>query len=409
MPAATGDRPGRLAVLDGLRLVAALMVLACHYVWESFDGVHPPQWHLPTATPIAYYGFLGVELFFLISGFVIGMSSWGRGLGEFVTSRISRLFPAFWFGVPAGVSENHRPTVTEVLVNLTMLNKAVGVPSVDAVYWTLFVELRFYLLFAVVVWLGVTYRRVLLFCLLWLTVTVLAPLLDSSVVEAVAQPGFAPYFIAGVAMFLMHRFGPNLLLWALVGICWVLSMHGVTGRVNGHYAGFAVSLWPARVIVTLAFAVVLVVALRWTDRIQWRWLMVAGALTYPLYLLHQRIGTIVIRAGFGAGLPLWAVILGTAVLMLGFAYAVHRLVERPLSRLLRTALRRGLADVRRHSAAGSSSAVGSAAGGSTASGPATGESAAGGEPPLDDARVQVEAERDRSAEDIPAGGLVVRR
>jgi peptidoglycan/LPS O-acetylase OafA/YrhL len=351
----------RLAVLDGLRLVAALAVVLNHYTAsESIDGVHPPQWHLPTLAPIGYYGMLGVELFFLISGFVICMSSWGRGLGDFVTSRISRLFPAFWFAVlltaavvtlvpiGAGWSENGPPSATDVLVNLTMLNKAIGVRSVDAVYWTLFVELRFYLLFAAVVWFGVTYRRVVFFGLAWLTVTVLAPLLDNRALDAVVQPNYAPYFVAGITMFLMHRFGPNLVLWAMVALSWVLSMQMMPGRIGAHDPGWPVSHAPAKVLVTLAFLAVLVVALGWTDRIRWRWLTVAGALTYPLYLLHQRIGYVIMRRTYEAGLdiPIWAILVGTAVFMLLLAYAVHRIVERPLSRLLRDALRRSLADIR---------------------------------------------------------------
>ncbi|MEV6597094.1 acyltransferase [Actinoplanes sp. NPDC051346] len=363
MPATRERQPGRLAVLDGLRLLAALMVVACHYVWESFDGVHPPQYTLPTATRIGYYGFLGVELFFLISGFVICMSSWGRGLGDFCVSRISRLFPAFWFavvataavitltGVPSGTSEKHEPGFVDVLVNLTMLNYPSKVPSVDAVYWTLFSELRFYLLFAVaVVWAGVTYRRALFFCLGWLAVTVLSPMLGSQMVNLIANPRFSPYFIAGIAMFLMHRFGPNLVLWGIVALSWVLSMNGLNARIKGHHVGFPVSIWPARVIVTVAFAVILVVALGYTDRIRWKWLTVAGALTYPLYLLHQRIGTSILRKGYDAGFALWWLIPATAVAMMVAAYLVHRFVERPLSRRLRDGLRSALADIRQASA-----------------------------------------------------------
>ena len=48
-----------------------------------------------------------------------------------------------------------------------MLQQFVNVPAVDDVYWTLFVELKFYILFATVVWFGLTYRRVVLFNVIW--------------------------------------------------------------------------------------------------------------------------------------------------------------------------------------------------------------------------------------------------
>src|SRR5690349_3546991 len=65
-------RPARLLALDGLRLVCALAVAGYHFgdSWR-LDGVRPPAHFLPGAAPVLIYGFLGVEVFFLISGFVI--------------------------------------------------------------------------------------------------------------------------------------------------------------------------------------------------------------------------------------------------------------------------------------------------------------------------------------------------
>lgn len=113
----------------------------------------------PTAFPFAAYGWLGVELFFLISGFVICMSCWGRSVGDFFTSRVTRLYPAYWFAVLATtavlllIPGGQKPLPwPDVLTNLTMLQEPLGVRMVDGVYWTLFAELRFYLLFALVAW-----------------------------------------------------------------------------------------------------------------------------------------------------------------------------------------------------------------------------------------------------------------
>jgi peptidoglycan/LPS O-acetylase OafA/YrhL len=94
------EPPARVAVLDGLRLVAALAVAGYHLTvaWRV-DGVHPPAYFLPVAAHVTVYGFLGVELFFLVSGFVIAMSGWGRPLGAFFASRVSRLYPAYWAAV----------------------------------------------------------------------------------------------------------------------------------------------------------------------------------------------------------------------------------------------------------------------------------------------------------------------
>ncbi len=89
----------RLYVLDGLRLVAALMVVLFHYVALYGGWENNPRAVFPSLHGYARYGWLGVEVFFLISGFVICMSTWGRSLGDFVVSRVSRIYPAYWVAV----------------------------------------------------------------------------------------------------------------------------------------------------------------------------------------------------------------------------------------------------------------------------------------------------------------------
>ena len=71
-----------------------------------------------------------------------------------------------------GGSDEHAMTLSQVAANLTMLQNPLGVHDIDPSYWTLAVELRFYLLFAIVLAIGVTYRRVVYFCVVWLAVSV---------------------------------------------------------------------------------------------------------------------------------------------------------------------------------------------------------------------------------------------
>ncbi|MFC3991788.1 acyltransferase family protein [Actinoplanes siamensis] len=354
----------RLATLDALRLIAALAVAAFHLTvsWR-IDGRNEPEYFLPHLTHVTVYGFLGVEVFFLISGFVIGMSSWNRGLGEFFTSRVSRLYPAYWIcilitatvvtlaPIAGGVPVAGTPGLREIAVNLTMLQEPLGVGSIDTVYWTLFVELRFYLLFAALAAFGLTYRRVVLFCAIWMTVAAIGPMIGSRAVQVLAIPEYAPYFIAGVAAFLIHRFGRSPLLFGIVGFSWLVSVQRVSDRVGTVQPGFHVPVWPGVLIVTLGYAAVLIIALGWTDRIRWRWLTTAGALTYPFYLLHQRLGYTFIRHTYEATrLPAWALVLGAVLSILGLSWLVYRLVEKPLAGWLRSGLRKSFADLRSASA-----------------------------------------------------------
>lgn len=346
-PAVARARP-RLYVVDAIRLAAALLVALHHYagtnrVNQPGNAIwgRPVSDIMPTVFRVASFGWIGVEIFFVISGFVICMSCWGRTPRQFFVSRVIRLYPAYWFAVLfttavlvalPGVWK--RLAARDVLLNLTMLQSGSDVPDVDLVYWTLWSELRFYLLFLVVVAMGLTYRRVVVFCCVWGTAAMLAPVSGFPLLVLVADPSSAWYFIAGLALYLMHRFGPDLLLWGILAMSWLMGQRELAMRV----AHEDVSSWRGAVMIYTAFLLLMVaVALGRTDRVRWRRLTTAGSLTYPLYLTHYVAGTTLIsclRDTMDARLLVTLVI----VAFLGLSWLIHRYVERPAAR----ALKRGL-------------------------------------------------------------------
>ncbi|MFI6660869.1 acyltransferase family protein [Streptomyces sp. NPDC050523] len=350
------ERP-RLYAIDGLRLVAALMVAVHHYAGSRrVDQPANPVWDrpvseiMPTVFHLAAYGWIGVEIFFVISGFVICMSCWGRTPRQFFVSRVIRLYPAYWFGIVfttafvmavPGVWD--RLKVRDILLNLTMLQSGSGVDSVDGVYWTLWSELRFYLLFMAVVATGLTYRKVVVFCCVWGAAAMLAPAADFPLLTLAANPDGAWFFIAGLALYLMHRFGQDLLLWGILAMAWLMGQRELGLRIDGfeHVSG-----WRGCVVLFTAFLLLMVaIALGATDRVRWRWLVTAGSLTYPLYLIHYVAGTTLIsrlRDTTDPRLLVALVITGFLVL----SWLVHRFVERPVARLLKRGLDASFARLR---------------------------------------------------------------
>ncbi|MEU1476887.1 acyltransferase [Streptomyces sp. NPDC005760] len=360
--AAVRDRAGRrLYAIDGIRLLAALMVAVHHYagtnrvdrpgnrIWDR-----PVSDIMPTVFRFASYGWIGVEIFFVISGFVICMSCWGRTPRQFFTSRVIRLYPAYWFAIVfttavlialPGVWDRLR--TRDVLLNFTMLQSGSGVMNVDGVYWTLWSELRFYLLFLVVVWSGLTYRKVVVFCCVWGAAAMLAPIAKLPLLALVANPEGAWYFIAGLSLYLMHRFGQDLLLWGILAMAWLMGQRELGIRIDEveHVSG-----WRGSVAIFTVFLLAMVaIALGATDRVRWKWLVTAGALTYPLYLMHYAAGTAVInrlRDTMDARLLVVSVIAGFMLL----SWLVHRFVERPVARLLKRGLDTSFARLRNASA-----------------------------------------------------------
>jgi peptidoglycan/LPS O-acetylase OafA/YrhL len=352
-PAGRPTLGGRIAVLDGLRIGVALFVAFYHYT-ASHEA--PLAWEVrvqdafPGIYKVTSYGWLGVEMFFIISGFAICMSSWGRSIGDFARSRIIRLFPAYWPAVLLTTAVvaliptvmEHRPW-NEVLTNLTMINRPLGVRPADLVYWTLWVEARFYLLFAVVLlwWAkGLTLKKATIFGYGWLLASVIVVNSPEELLKTLLIPNYSAFFVGGIALYLIHRFGADIKLWGLVGLSYALMMHFTARRViqvGENDVRRELNIWIGMAIITIFYLVMIAVALGWTSRIRWSWLTTAGALTYPFYLTHEFIGWVIIHALRDVR-PRMIVVVATIAIMMVVAYLLHRLIEKPLARLLKRKL-----------------------------------------------------------------------
>lgn len=350
-PAAPARAP-RMAALDGLRFLAALGVLAYHFTTRETTAWGRDLAEVaPAVAPWAVYTSLGPELFFVISGFVILMTVWGRSVPDVIGSRVARLFPAYWVAVLATgalllwVWPGKVVSGGQVLVNLSLLQSLVDVKHVDGVYWTLWVELRFYLLIVLFAAVGITRRRVLWFAALWPAAAMLARVLGMSDAVTWLVAPYAPLFAAGMVLFVIHRTGHAVLPWLLVvGNAALAATALVPARMRSLGENSVVAPRPALLTAALLGCVALVAVVALTPLARWRWvgLTAAGALTYPLYLTHEYWGLWVVHLLHGR-LPVAAVLAAAVALSLALAWLVHRLVEVPCGPRLRRATTAGCA------------------------------------------------------------------
>ncbi|MFF0220426.1 acyltransferase family protein [Streptomyces vinaceus] len=367
-PPSAPSPPGRLAAVDAMRLLAAIAVAAYHYVGTPTPRFWGEQYDLQQAAPLLHaisgYGWLGVEAFFLISGFVICMSCWGRTPAQFAVSRIARLFPLYWavvliivvmgtvtvlIGQRSGAPTDLRTTIGD----LTMIPRPLGVDFTAGVAWTLWVEARFYLLMGALLMLGLTYRRVVAFGFLWLVFASIGRELHSNVLNEVLLTQYAGLFVAGIACYLMHRFGQNLLLWLLTGFAWCYTLTVLDDRVATH----PTSNWILSATVLTAFLILLALAsLSRLRHLQWRSLTYAGALTYPFYLVHQSIGIPVARGVLKTvpALGLLPAVTAGVLFSLLLAAVLNRQVDRRIGPLLRRWLTAALDPAPRKNTTGTS-------------------------------------------------------
>lgn len=348
------DRPqygrDRLYEIDLLRITAALGVVVYHYTFSGYAR-HLTSIAYPSLSVVTRYGYLGVDMFFTISGFVVLLSAWGRRPSEFVISRVVRLYPAYWVAVTlttiVAITLSRgmfKITPVQYAANMTMLNSVAHIANIDVVYWTLYAEIRFYVLIFVLAWAGITRGRVVAVLWTWLAATAMIethalPTGLNATLDILVQSQWSHYFIAGMALCLIYRCGVS---WQLGAILAIAYANAVYQAINfGHLVAsrYHQSLHAPVIAttVTVIFIVMTLIALRTTRRLGRPWFAVAGALTYPLYLVHAYIGFVIINL-IGWHLNRWVLLVAMIAGMCGLAYAIHRLIEARLAGRLRRVL-----------------------------------------------------------------------
>ena len=143
--------PKQLAALDGLRAIAVLLVIFGHWVYEWTTFGHFPEPRM-ARLPMFYWGWTGVDLFFVLSGFLIGKQLWGElkrtggvQVGTFVLRRGLRIWPLYysWLLFLVAVGNEKSPSWPDVVMLSNM------VASRYNRGWSLSSEEQFYLLMPV--------------------------------------------------------------------------------------------------------------------------------------------------------------------------------------------------------------------------------------------------------------------
>src|SRR6202007_2526850 len=165
-------------LLDPLRFGTAVGVAVFHqmfwsWAWVSI-GVPGFERHVaadviyPTATPFTWFGWVGVEIFFVISGFVIANSATRSSPTEFLLGRALRLYPAVWVCATATLlvlilfgHGSASQYIIPYIHAMTLVPKGLTAPWLDGVYWTLAAEMAFYgLVFCTMLTKTITLRHV---------------------------------------------------------------------------------------------------------------------------------------------------------------------------------------------------------------------------------------------------------
>ena len=301
--------PQRLWLLDLARFSAAMMVVLVHF------GAH--NWRDDQYQTIRYsaleawveYGFMGVPLFFMISGFVICMSANGRFWARFAAMRCLRIYPALWLACTISYlsimefGHDHRfyeVSFGQYITSMFLVHIPFGFRPIDGVYWSLVSEMTFYAWVTLILALKQFHN---LHRFLWAWAIVSAPLLFVNLVgiDRLFIPESAGFFIAGVVFYFLyqerHNNAPKRKShWALLAVSMALNCTYLIGHVDNVNEQFHLSLTAESCIAMVVSFYALFFVLVYSKPLYSSPLWVKiGLLTYPLYLLHNTVGTFVIN------------------------------------------------------------------------------------------------------------------
>lgn len=356
--------------LTGLRAFAALWVLLLH-AWLAGGATSETPW----IGSIARYGWLGVDVFFALSGYLLAhqaLTKRGRltaerertsALGEPVTAfllrRVLRVYPAYYASLTLllllAVTGTYKsvPTVPDMLLHLGMVHNFdyVFIDSMNSVFWSLPFEWQFYLAFPALMYVGLRVG--------WtaLAAAAIASALVARIWVTNTDDGFLlmqlvsriDTFVVGmsVAAFALRTprdVSASRALWMggfamLFLVPWLFASLPSGARYDG-WLGASRTLW-----IDVALALLL---LGIAGREQWsaklfgnRAMLWLGAISYGIYLVHVPVLELLPALGLYAvrdsGSPpgLLRVLLVATPVVLALAALSHYAIEAPFQRARR--------------------------------------------------------------------------
>ncbi|MEM5492427.1 acyltransferase [Hoeflea sp. AS16] len=339
----TGQRNG---LLDLLRFAAALTVAVYHFLYRGAQDGGYLDFAFGAAGIAVSLGYLGVNLFFMISGFVIIWSATGRDWYGFSVSRLARLYPAHlvamtitfltitWWSQPP-----YSTDIFEWLANLTMLAPMFGADFMDGAYWSIVIEILFYGWVAIGLFSGALPRHTDAAVAIWmLLVMVNNTMLGSRPVELLFLTEYGSYFALGVMVWRINSQGGSLLRLLIAGIALAMTFHAaevqrldVIARLGEASSAQVVALANAGIIAAFVLCAVFGHHIKAGP-----WILALGGISYPFYLIHQNAGYILMNATepmFGK----WGAFALALALSLGVSWWIFARIE-PAGRAIIRAL-----------------------------------------------------------------------
>jgi len=275
-----------------------MVVISFHYFSNGISNGTVTRIELTPFSDIAKYGYLGVQLFFGVSGYLILMSTTNRSAWQFAKGRIKRIYPLYWMAIILITAITFLPTLSKThpgfwqfLASSTMFPTAFNQGWVDGAHWFMLVEIQLYVFIFAVLKVGAGKYLPTIFPIwsivifiwylfelnrfsIWYLYGPFSFICGGAIIYSIKQWGWTPLRASG----LITAVGGG--LYSRVG-----SLDKLSEIRNTQYSDKVVT-----VIVLFIFGLLLLTLLPKVSNIHIPGAVFFGAITYPLFLIHGRLG-----------------------------------------------------------------------------------------------------------------------
>jgi peptidoglycan/LPS O-acetylase OafA/YrhL len=319
----------RFSTLDAMRGLAVMAVVLYHYT-TGYYNKYPQELQLPFTLEMAKYG---VQIFFIISGFVIFMTiTHIEKAKDFIAYRFIRLYPAFLFSVIFTFTlvysfglQGREVSFFDMILNLSLI-ACQFIPNVDGVYWSLICELKFYFLI-LIFYLFNSLEKIDIFALYYILFILISNIFGFNeiiiykIMDKIFIFNYLTFFISGIIFYKIYNNKANYLSYIVLFLSFVI--------------GFYIDTFNATSTLIYIYGLFILISVHRLNWFKNKPFLFLGDISYALYLIHQNMGYIILNYTFSINISPW---IGTSIaiiISIVIAALITFYIERPTIKFLK--------------------------------------------------------------------------
>jgi len=329
----------RSGALDLFRFLAIVAVYFGHFA-DTFNLTYNIVPENLSYNPVVKYFDPALMVFFMVSAFVVTMSTMKRSLKDFFVIRVSRLYPLYWISCIAAFflsrfAAEHtylaRLPLKAFIANLTMFPGVFGFPFLNPVFHTMAIELCFYVFIMFILGFKLWNKILVIF-----TIVLVLCYINYFLAPAVQLYTLAAYFMGGMLFyFIFSKKYTQWKVYVLLAFNFSLSLLSCQATAAARSASYqqfniVVNPWILVIIVTVIYLLFLLISLRKLNIPGYLLFQRLGEITYPFYLSHLYF--LGIYWYFRNTIQPDLLLIFILILVLITAWTINVTIEKPLSR-----------------------------------------------------------------------------